>query len=302
MSVTLVRRIGRGRRATLDSSGNRTYAIPFLVKAAASDGQADIIGILGTSVGGVTIPTLGTTYAWDSDTDTTAKVVSHDIEQMDEDKSSKWWTVTVNYSSEAGSLRTPGPPTSRPARYSFGFAQFSKVLEQDVDGNPVTNTAGIKFDPPLEVDWSRPLLRITKYISSTNFAFWAQKAEEYQDAINSDTFLYWAARKVKITNLSIGELDDVQGTFCHPLSLELQFNRDGWRPKVPNMSRKVKVNGQPNLPPVYLVDAETRVPTVDPVFITMDGTAFSPTPTYVEVKAYKELPFNPFISGLGISF
>lgn len=300
MAVTVIRRIGRGRRATLDAQGNRTYAIPFLVKAANTDGQADILGILGTSVGGVTIPTLGTTYAWDSDSDTTAKVVGHEIDQMDEDRSSKWWTVTANYSSEAGSLRTPGPPTSRPARYSFGFAQFSKVLEYDVDGNPVVNAAGLKPDPPLEADWSRPVLRITKYIGAASFAFWAQKAEEYQDAVNSDTFLYWAAKKVKITNLSIAELDDVQGTPCHALSLELQFNRDGWQPRMPNMSRKVKslVAGQP---PEYLVDA-AGLPTVDPVFITLDGLDYSPTPTYIDVKAYKELPFAPFITGLGISF
>lgn len=302
MSVTLVKRIGRGRRASLDAEGNRTYEIPFLARAAVTDGQADIIGIFGTSVTGVTIPNLGQPYNWDGDSDTSAKVVGHDIEQLDEDRSSKWWSVTANYSSQAGSLRTPGPPQSRPARYSFGFAQFSRICEFDIDGNPVTNTAGLKFDPPLEIDASRPVLRITKYITSTNFAFWAQKAEEYQDAINSDTFLYWSARKAKIQNLAIGELDDIQGVFCHPLSLEIHFNRDGWRPRLPNMSRKVKVAGQPNAPPVYLVDTQTGVPTVDPLFITQNGEQYSPTPTYVEVKAYKELPFAPFVSGLGITF
>lgn len=300
MSVSVIRRIGRGRRASLDAQGNRTYAVPFLVKAAATDGQADIIGIIGTAVGGVTIPQLGTTFSWDSDTDTTAKVVGHDIDQVDEDRSSRWWSVTANYSSNAGSLRT-GSPTTRPARYSFGFAQFTKVLERDVDGNPVVNAAGLKFDPPIEVDWSRPILRVTRYIGVGTFSFWAQKAEEYQDAINSDTFLYWAAKKVKITNLSIGELEDLQGAYCHPISLEFQFNRDGWQLKVPNMSRKVKHPTDPNQPQVYLVDSD-GVPTVDPVFITADGKNYSPTPNYIDVKGYKELPFAPFVSGLGISF
>lgn len=305
MSVSLIRRIGRGRRATLDAQGNRTYAIPFLVKAAASDGQADIIGIIGTAVGGVTIPQLGTTYSWDSDSDTTAKVVGHDIDQVDEDRSSRWWSVTANYSSNAGSLRT-GSPTTRPARYSFGFAQFSKVLEYGVDHTaqspkPVVNSAGLKFDPPIEVDWSRPILRVTRYIGVGTFPFWAQKAEEYQDAINSDTFLYWAPKKVKIQNLSIGELEDLQGTYCHPISVEFHFNRDGWQVVVPNMSRKVKHPTDANQPPVYLED-ENGVPTVDPLFITLDGKNYSPTPTYLEFKGYKELPFGPFVSGLGISF
>lgn len=305
MSVSLIRRIGRGRRATLDAQGNRTYAIPFLVKAAASDGQADIIGIIGTAVGGVTIPQLGTTYSWDSDSDTTAKVVGHDIDQLDEDRSSRWWSVTANYSSNAGSLRT-GSPTSRPARYSFGFAQFTKILEFAADSTPanpkpVVNSAGLKFDPPLEVDSSRPILRVTRYIGVGTFAFWAQKAEEYQDAVNSDTFLYWAPGKVKVTNLSIGELEDLQGAYCHPLSLEFQFNRDGWQLRVPNMSRKVKNPIDPNQPQVYLVDSD-GVPTVDPVFITIDGKNYSPTPTYLDFKGYKELPFAPLVSGLGISF
>lgn len=305
MSITWIKRLGRGRKGENDAQGNRTYTIPYLVKtSSATDSAVDIIGILGTAVGGVTIPQVGTTYSIDGDSDLSAKVVNHEISQVDEDRSNRLWSVTANYSSQAGSIRTPGPPTARAARYSFGFAQFSKVLEYDQSPTPkpVVNAAGIKFDPPLEVDSSRPMLRVSKYISGASFPFWAQKAEEYQDAVNSDTFLYWAPKKVKMSNLAIGELDDVQGTPCHMLSLELQFNRDSWQPKIPNMSRKVKHPTDPNQPPVYLVDSD-GVPTVDPVFITLDGKNYSPTPTYIEdLKAYKELPFAPFITGLGISF
>ncbi len=46
------------------------------------------------------------------------------------------------------------------------------------------NSAGVVFDPPLEMDHSRTVLRLTKRMA----AFPMEESEEYQDAINSDWF------------------------------------------------------------------------------------------------------------------
>ncbi len=57
-----------------------------------------------------------------------------------------------------------------------------KVRQMGVVGPPV-NAAGTVFDPPAEMDDSRALLRITKFMKT----FPSKLASEYRDAVNSDT-------------------------------------------------------------------------------------------------------------------
>lgn len=297
MSVTSVKRIGNGRRAS-SKLGQTTYDVPFLVWCSTATDDATVI------LAHASIPAIGATYNFDGHADATAVCVGHELTNMAEDRGSRHWLVVAEFSQTSDTGAAAGNPLSRAARYKTSFAQFTRVMERDLDNKPVVNAAGLRFDEPLEVDDARPILHVMKNIGAMQFGFWAQKLFDYKDAVNSDTFLYWPPKTVKVVNMDIGEMEKWQTTYYHPLTIDFAFNRDGWQPKIANMSRKAidLFNGNA----VYDIEDADGHRLIDPIFIKPDGTeeggGKSATPNYIDFKAYKELPFAFFVTSLGISF
>ena len=303
MSITWVKRIGNGRRAS-HKLGQADYDVPFIVRtSAATDNQKTILDGLGITYGSAALPTIGQAYSYDGYTDSAALCVGHDISQVSDDRSSRLWLVMAEFSQTEDTAQS-GNPTSWAARYRFGFAQFTKILERDLDNKAVVNSAGVRFDEPVEIDSSRPNLYVTKNVASTLLATWAQRLVEYKDAVNSDTFLYWPPKTVKVVDIQIGELEKWQTIYYYPLQLELAFEREGWQPKVANMSRQAKdlFDGGK----LFHIEDRDGNKIIDPIFINPDGSAAGPgvsaAPNYIDFKAYKELPFAVLVAGLGISF
>jgi hypothetical protein len=81
------------------------------------------------------------------------------------------WDVVVSYTSQLPSPNNSGggggkSPTSRPRSYGEGFVVKTKVLERDLmTKKTVVNSAGEKFDPPIEYDALLPVYTITTYES-----------------------------------------------------------------------------------------------------------------------------------------
>lgn len=305
MSVTRVSMIGKGRRVSMDTLGLREYEANFLVFTDSyTDNQVTILGQIGNATPGpATIPSLGTTFNFHGNEDLGAKVVNYDVSQEQGDKSSRLWMVTVRYSSSTGNLQGAGitSPTARLPRYSFGFAQFTKVLEKDLDDKPVVNSAGMPFDEPVEIDQSRPLFRVSVNISVSKFYQAAQLLIDYQDAINSDVFWNYPAKTVKLQNMSISEIKEEQGVYFHSVDCEFSINRDEWQPKVANRGRITKVLPGTQDPPEWgwLREASTGDIIADPVALNANGTGVlkEVNTIYLPFKGYKELPFNPVFFG-----
>ena len=123
---------------------------------------------------------------------------------------------------EAGGGATPpAPPTFipnpllRPPEISWGTRAEAAVAEEDKDGEPITNSAGIPFDPPLEVEERIAVLTVVKnmaryngiqmleYIGRTNHARWLNQpagkwrlADANADVVIEEGIAFWKVRLV----------------------------------------------------------------------------------------------------------
>lgn len=99
--------------------------------------------------------------------------------------------VTVNYDSE------PDPLSQYP-EYSWDFGSSSEPIDHDYSGNPILNSAGESFDPPIMTDVYDLTLRYRRNEASYS----APVAEAYIGAVNTAAFLGFAAGKVKCTKFA----------------------------------------------------------------------------------------------------
>ena len=105
----------------------------------------------------------------------------------------KFWQVTANYdnniSEEDEQDAQQEDPLQRAPKYRIEWGQYTKILERDIDGLPIQNTAGDKFDPPLEDEDSRLVVTVTRNESASAFNSIVGLAYDYKNTVNSDTFL-----------------------------------------------------------------------------------------------------------------
>ena len=71
------------------------------------------------------------------------------------------WVVTVEYA-PYDPTQFPENPLNHPIKISWGENRFEQTCFEDRNGNPVVNSAGDYFDPPIAIDDSRPTLRIVR--------------------------------------------------------------------------------------------------------------------------------------------
>lgn len=91
--------------------------------------------------------------------------------------------------------QAPISPLLQPPEVSWSFAGSNVQIDTDVDGYPITNSAGESFDPPITKDHSDLVLRYSR----NEPTFDKIVAADYKDAVNSDTFMGFGKSHVKCT-------------------------------------------------------------------------------------------------------
>lgn len=177
-----------------------------------------------------------------------AKVVRREAKRTDEPKV---WEIELTYSTKTEVQERSGTanPLERFPEITFGFTKYSRVLERDlgapalpaliIDGTtiiparaavgprPIMNSSRQAFDPPMEVDDSRPTITVRRYESS----FSAALAVQYQDAINSDNFAGSPPETWKVMNISAVETVE-NGQVVFRVTYEFEGRREGWARRV----------------------------------------------------------------------
>jgi hypothetical protein len=227
-----------------------------------------------------------------------------------------------------------GNPSDNPFdwrdKWSWGGAKFTgplekailqseempKIREKGKDGPPV-NAAGDIFDPPEERDFSRGVLRITKFLEN----FPSSIDDEYQDAINSDTFTIRKPGLVRRFEPYTVKMEPLSGSLNYhkaqngveiayvQVEYELVFRKDGWRFKVLNrgFNRRQQAGDQNDngvtissadqianrARRAVIKDDDDHPPKV-PVPLDWDGQplASGKDPIFIVYSGYKELPFG----------
>jgi len=110
--------------------------------------------------------------------------------------------VTCRYSTKGEGDETAGQenPILQPTQISIRTNRFQKAVSKDrTEPQPraIVNSAGCPFDPPLEIDDSRPSIILKKNVTFFSLAW----LEDYKDATNSDPYLGFVKYFWKISSI-----------------------------------------------------------------------------------------------------
>lgn len=130
------------------------------------------------------------------------------------------WIIEVNYDTEAEAEENP---LSRAAVVTWERAAYEKPCDRDIEGNPIINSAGQAFDPPVMKDDSRAVLKIVKNFATYDDVLY----EPYQDAVSSAPFkgrprLTWKC--AGITGVSKKE----NSVSFYEVTFEFHYRKETW--------------------------------------------------------------------------
>jgi hypothetical protein len=242
------------------------------------------------------IPKIGDVYATTTEFDATS--LCRRVQPQQDSEAPRVWEVRVEYGPpEAESGQQNPNPLLRSAVVAWGFTQASRPVWKDKDGKPIQNSAGDWYDPPPEIDDSRPVLTVSR----NEPAFNSSIAIAYQDAINSDSFMGFSPGQAKVAGISATSQTE-NNFFFWSVTYEFHFRRDGWQVSILDAGRNYKTQDG-NLAPIPQLGVKedgTTFPmknTAVPEPIPLDGAGLpirSPNPSnvkYRDFKVYRELPF-----------
>lgn len=241
-------------------------------------------------------------YISGNDTDSGAFIQSMSAVEEDPKNDKCVWIVTADYSSAMEETDTDENPLKRRWERSFGFEQYQRLTNRDVEGNPLQTSAGEDFATPIEVEESRPQLVIKR----NELYFNVQRAVDYQDAVNSDYFFGAAPGTAKIKSITADERVEnlTSGPFVFfEVSYTIQFNKDGWTKRVldqglmaiwdmpaplPGRPGKVKKT-------LYKIKDKDGQPITKPALLDGQGYELEDglEPSWREFNVYRSLPFAP---------
>lgn len=205
----------------------------------------------------------------------------------------KIWIAEINYSSDVQEeSQQPENPLDEPPQKGWSFAQFTRPVSKDINGNAIVNAAKELFDPAPERDDSRLVFRYQRNQPS----FPHLLANQYQDAVNSDQFLGFRAGYVKCQNIS-ADYQFKNDVYYWSVSYEFHFrsddeDEDDWQLHVLNQGYR-ELNG---LTYSVIRDAE-GLPLNQPALLDANGQQLDADwddPVFLDFDIYRNLPFSVF--------
>lgn len=165
-------------------------------------------------------PKIGDPYLYGNDSDPLATCVSVTPRAT----ASPWiWKVEAKYDTERLTQAALTNPLNIPPELRWSNTRYERVLTRDVQGVPIVNSSKEAFDPPLQVEDSRPVLTITRNEAAYNPA----NEVLYQDAINADIFAGTAPGNAKLNILSADRQVDI-GLLYWRIVYEIEFRRESF--------------------------------------------------------------------------
>lgn len=169
------------------------------------------------------------------ESDSSAKCISRKIKQDSDGELT--WELDLEFSSDSEAQGKEENPLDELPRYSLQWETRDKVIEQDLDGEPIVNTVGDLFtDPPYTEEEDLPVMVVTRNEASLPVAL----AMDYKNKVNSDEFYGAEPGKVKLKAITTGELQVQNDVEFYKVTYEFVFNPDGWQPEILNRGHRAK--------------------------------------------------------------
>ena len=224
MAILSSKELWEDRESTGDWQYNRTHTRSWRVETNDRDDDGFVVFVDGTDATPDPLPVVYEPHP--TDPQSFAKSATC---RPDSGSAGKTWIVTVTYDNkveldQGGDGAPETDPTLRAPKVSWSGAKFSKRVNKDRDGNAVLNSARQPFDPPPERDMSRRVLTITRIEADYDDSV----AEDYEDAVNSDTFYGRAPGKAKMDSITAHRHYE-NGTKYWEVTYVIHFSKDGWQ-------------------------------------------------------------------------
>jgi hypothetical protein len=194
--------------------GHRTYTRVYRVF---TDGNLDDSTVVFNSV---LMPALGAAYPWDAGALCLKKSATPVNDLFTE------WLLHCEYDSKLPfPEQTNKDPTARNPKWVFGTSKYQKALQYDTYGLPMVNSACQPFDPPFEVEASRPTIEITVWKATFSYPF----VTSVVSCINNNTWNGFSKWQVKCESCNVTQIWE-NNQQCWELKYNLTINTEGWQP------------------------------------------------------------------------
>jgi hypothetical protein len=239
-------------------------------------GAGSVLAAVGQDIGDV--------YDTGTEKDTRAHCTSLSATPTEEDGCQ--WDVTAEYG-PYDAAEFPENPLSRDPEISWEYRRDQEAAEKDIDDNPVQNTAGDSFDPPLLKDVRKPILKLTR--NEANFD--PGLSYLFHDKVNDAPWFGAAAGYVKVEGITPQRVFNQLIGWYWQVQYEFLFDARTHDPTILNQGFKQLVDGRQ----VLCTDADGEVVT-SPVWLDETGTQIDPTgtPVYLQFQIYKRTDFGVF--------
>jgi hypothetical protein len=284
------------RSGSWTTDSGRTYVRQFRVLSTNPiNGPAVAIAACGINRGDQYI-TLGSDGGLEQD----LNAYAYSLGAVQEEGDSLGWIVTIEYGPYSALFAGGGPtqnPLLQPIDVSWQTRSQQTVVDQDINGLPIVNTAGDPFDPPLMEDQPRATLTVVRNEATFNQSLQIQ----YYNAVNSDVFANYNPLMARVLNIGSKSMFHQDAGWYYQVTYEFEFldpisptvGLNGYRRTVLSQGMRAissSVSGEK-----YHVMFK-GVPVTEPVLLTQKGNLAKTAqdPYWLIFQTRPELPFAAF--------
>lgn len=295
MAVTSVIAINEGRGGSINSNSETSYTRVFDVTTDDPDTGPKAVRI------NAGIPQLGDYYTnglgpYDDEYEEDLGAFVNEVQVDSIDGHPNAWKVTVKYG-PGNTLEQSGDPTLWKVRVQFGGERTERVVDFDIDGNPLMNSAGDRFGDPVTVDSHISTMVIKRNEKVATFDL--ELASEYSDTINDATWNGFPARTCKMGIISTSEeqYDPSTNTYYYTVEYPIKINRNTWIKELLDQGYN-ELDAYGNSQPIMYKGQQVSDPRpLDGTGLALDGTAGYSSPVVLPFRVEEEKDW----SGLSIN-
>ena len=194
----------------------------------------------------------------------------------------KSWHVKADFGPpEVGSQN----PLLAPYEYEWDMTSISRIVDVDVNGVPIVNTAGDFYNDPVEINDFLPTLSATGNHSTFNVGL----AYAYRNAVNSDNWWGFPPGSLQVLSIKGQYINDAEWGGYWRSTYQLMVNPEGFDVQLASRGlRELDANGK--LSPIKIKGKEIT----EPVMLDWNGKAMlsGGQPVIRKYQLYNRLPFN----------
>ena len=206
------------------------------------------------------------------------------------------WRADIVWSPWSSLLKSlTGDPVQQPPRFRFSATRITKLADTDADDEPVINSVGDPYNPPLEKDATSVMFIVTVNQENPDFA---NIFNNWVDHINTNDWGWFPARTMKLCPVNLPDrlYSQFNNRLYYPMEFQFEFNPDTWDKDVLNQGfREINTSDSTGASlRNVLIEGQ---PATDPVLLSADGAWLQPPVDKEDVvfnhhKIYKDFNFS----------